>query len=198
MRERLDYIFLQENLFFQKVGPRTILVANASRRPNFQQLVLRTFYLANASPKDIKPIIQAAIPAQPGRNTTIVLEDTATNSITIRDTQENINLIGRLISSLDKDRAEVVMDVAIYEVSKTDLLKFGNQIGLNVGSVQGVNQLNNLGGTLPGAVPLNGDWALGVARGHRIGRPYSFNVNKRVSEQGEYKTPSIDTNTCLQ
>ncbi|HVQ55742.1 MAG TPA: secretin N-terminal domain-containing protein [Pyrinomonadaceae bacterium] len=165
----LDYIFLQENLFFQKVGPRTILVANAARRPNFQQLVLRTFYLANASPKDIKPIIQAAIPAQPGRNTTIVLEDTATNSITIRDTQENINLIGRLISSLDKDRAEVVMDVAIYEVSKTDLLKFGNQIGLNVGSGQGVNQLNNLGGTNPGALPLNGDFALGVARSIAMG-----------------------------
>ena len=165
----LDYIFLQENLFFQKVGPRTILVANAARRPNFQQLVLRTFYLANASPKDIKPIIQAAIPAQPGRNTTIVLEDTATNSITIRDTQENINLIGRLISSLDKDRAEVVMDVAIYEVSKTDFLKFGNQIGLNVGSGQGVNQLNNLGGTLPGAVPLNGDFALGMARSIAMG-----------------------------
>ncbi|HJS50448.1 MAG TPA: secretin N-terminal domain-containing protein [Pyrinomonadaceae bacterium] len=165
----LDYIFLQENLFFQKVGPRTILVANASRRPNFQQLVLRTFYLANASPKDIKPIIQAAIPAQPGRNTTIVLEDTATNSITVRDTQENINLIGRLISSLDKDRAEVVMDVAIYEVSKTDLLRFGNQIGINVGSGQGVNQLNNLGGTNPGAVPISGDWALGVARSIAMG-----------------------------
>jgi general secretion pathway protein D len=165
----LDYIFLQENLFFQKVGPRTILVANASRRPNFQQLVLRTFYLANASPKDMKPIIQAAIPPQPGRNTTIVLEDAATNSLTIRDTQENINLIGRLISSLDKDRAEVVMDVAIYEVSKTDLLKFGNQIGVNVGSGQGVNQLNNLGGTLPGAVPLNGDFALGIARSIAMG-----------------------------
>jgi general secretion pathway protein D len=134
--------------------------------------------LANASPKDIKPIIQAAIPAQPGRNTTIVLEDAATNSITIRDTLENINLIGRLISSLDKDRAEVVMDVAIYEVSKTDLLKFGNQIGLNVGSGQGVNQLNNLGGTNAGALPLNGDWALGVAE-YRFGESLFLLSNKR-------------------
>src|SRR5688500_19955719 len=28
----LDYIFLQEDLFFQKVGPRTILVATGNRR----------------------------------------------------------------------------------------------------------------------------------------------------------------------
>ena len=165
----LDYIFLQENLFFQKVGPRTILVATVNRRPNFQQLVLRTFYLANAAPKDIKALIQAAIPAQPGRSQTIVLEDAATNSITVRDTSENIALIGKLISSLDKDRAEVVMDVAIYEVSKTDLLKLGNQIGVNVGSGQGTNQLNNIGGVNSSAVPVNGNWAAGIARTAALG-----------------------------
>ena len=86
----LDYIFLQENLFFQKVGPRTILVASNQRRTNFQQLVLRTFYLANANPKDVKTIIQTAIPPQPGRTQTIVVEDASTNSLTIRDTAENI------------------------------------------------------------------------------------------------------------
>ena len=129
----LDYVFLQENLFFQKVGPRTILVANGNRRQNFQQLVLRTFYLANANPKDVAKVVQTAIPAQPGRTPTIPLIDEATNSITIRDTSENVKIIANLISSLDKDRAEVVMDVAIYEVSKSDLLKFGNQIGNVVG-----------------------------------------------------------------
>lgn len=139
----LDYIFLQENLFFQKVGPRTILVADNARRALLQQLVLRTFFLANASPKDIKAVIQTAIPAQQGRTQTIVLEDAATNSVTVRDTAENVALIGKLIQSLDKDRAEVVMDVAIYEVNKNDLLQFGNQIGtagdnatlLNLGGV---------------------------------------------------------------
>ncbi len=146
----LDYIFLQENLFFQKVGPRTILVATGLRRVNFQQLVLRTFYLANAAPKDVKAIITAAIPAQPGRSQTIVLEDTSTNSITVRDTQENIQLISKLIQSLDKDRAEVVMDVAIYEVNKTDLLEFGNQIGTS-------GQLRNLGGSSSAVVGLGGN-----------------------------------------
>ena len=117
----LDYIFLQEGLFFQKVGPRTIIVAQQTRRQNFQQLVLRTFYLANASPKDVAKVVQTAIPAQPGRTPTIVLTDDATNSLTIRDTEENIRLMSKLIKSLDKDRAEVVMDVAIYEVNKNDL-----------------------------------------------------------------------------
>lgn len=141
----LDYIFIQENLFFQRIGPRTILVATGNRRQNFQQLVLRTFYLANASPKDVKTVIQTAIPPQPGRSQTIVLEDAATNSITVRDTEENVRLIGRLISSLDKDRAEVVMDVAIFEVTKGDLLELGNQIGNR-------DQLTRLGGSTRGVV----------------------------------------------
>lgn len=135
----LDYVFMQEGLFFQRVGPRTIMVATQAQRVKFQQLVLRTFYLANAKPTDVAKVVQTAIPAQPGRSQTIVLTDDATNSITIRDTEENIKLIGRLISSLDKDRAEVVMDVAIYEVNKTDLLQFGNQLGTSA-------TLGNLGG----------------------------------------------------
>jgi general secretion pathway protein D len=133
----LDYIFLQEGLFFQKVGPRTIIVANQTQRVKFQQLALRTFYLANAAPKDVAKVVQTAIPAQPGRSQTIVLTDDATNSITVRDTRENIALIGKLIGSLDKDRAEVVMDVSIYEVNKSDLLQLGNQIGTAA-------QLNNM------------------------------------------------------
>ena len=154
----LDYIFLQENLFFQKVGPRTILVANGNRRTNFQQLVLRTFYLSNANPKDVQAVIQSAIPAQPGRSQTIVLKDDATNSITVRDTEENIRLISKLISSLDKDRAEVVMDVNIYEVSKSDLMRLGNQIGNE-------SQLTSLGGTTRSAVGLGGNDVFG-----RLGR----------------------------
>lgn len=151
----LDYIFLQNNLFFQKVGPRTILVANATQRQKFQQLVLRTFYLANASPKDVENLIRTIIPAQPGRTPTIAIKDDATNSITIRDTAENIALLEKLINSLDKDRAEVVMDVAIYEVSKSDLLRLGNQIGSS-------DQLTTLGGTTRGLVGLGGNELYGT------------------------------------
>jgi general secretion pathway protein D len=151
----LDYIFLQQNLFFQKVGPRTIMVANNNARQKFQQLVLRTFYLQNANPKDVIDLIGRIIPAQPGRTPTIAIKDDATNSITIRDTAENIELMGQLIRSLDKDRAEVVMDVAIYEVNKNDLLEFGNQIGTR-------DQLVNLGGTTNSVVGLGGNTIYGT------------------------------------
>ncbi|HEY3038371.1 MAG TPA: secretin N-terminal domain-containing protein [Pyrinomonadaceae bacterium] len=127
--QALDYIFLQESLFFQKLSRRTILVADQTRRPQYQQLVLRTFFLANSDPEKAKTLVGQAIPPSVGRPQTIVVADKDTNSLTIRDTAENVRLIGELLESIDKDRAEVVMDVNIYEVTKTSFLQLGNQIG---------------------------------------------------------------------
>ncbi|HEU4931096.1 MAG TPA: secretin N-terminal domain-containing protein, partial [Pyrinomonadaceae bacterium] len=128
--QALDYLFLQEGLFFQKLSRRTILVADQARRPQYQQLVLRTFYLSNMKPADARQLVQQAIPPSVGRPQTIVVPDDATNSLTVRDTAENVRLIGDLLQSIDKDRAEVVMDVSIYEVSKNDFMQLGNQIGV--------------------------------------------------------------------
>src|SRR5215217_4695753 len=138
--QALDYVFLQEGLFFQKLSRRTILVAEQARRPQYQQLVLRTFYLSNMKPADARTLVQQAIPPSVGRPQTIVVPDDATNSLTVRDTAENVRLIGDLLQSIDKDRAEVVMDVSIYEISKSDLMQLGNQIGtgnFNIGGSPG-------------------------------------------------------------
>lgn len=147
--QALDYIFLQEGLFFQKLSRRTILVADQTRRPQYQQLVLRTFFLSNMKPSDARQLIQQAIPPSVGRPQTIVVPDDATNSLTVRDTAENVRLIGDLLSSIDKDRAEVVMDVNIYEVTKSDLLQFGNQLGDS-------STLTSLGGVRSSASTLGG------------------------------------------
>jgi len=145
--QALDYIFLQESLFFQKLSRRTILVADQTRRPQYQQLVLRTFFLANSDPEKAKTLVGQAIPPSVGRPQTIVVADKDTNSLTIRDTAENVRLIGELLQSIDKDRAEVVMGVNIYEVTKSDFLQLGNQIGqadkFSLGGTPGLSILSD-------------------------------------------------------
>ncbi|HYH84162.1 MAG TPA: secretin N-terminal domain-containing protein, partial [Pyrinomonadaceae bacterium] len=147
--QALDYIFLTQGLFFQKLSNRTILVADQVKRPQYQQLVLRTFYLYNVDPNDARQLITASIPPQAGRQP-VITANKSTNSITVRDTPENVRLIGDLLRSIDKERAEVVMDVNIYEVSRADLMQLGNQIGtgdslLNLGGIQ--KGLSVLGGS---------------------------------------------------
>jgi general secretion pathway protein D len=154
----LDYIFLQENLFFQKLDKRTILVADQSRRQQYQQLVVRTFYISNSDPEKAKGLISQALPASVGRPQSIVVADKDTNSLTVRDTAENVKLIGDLLQSIDKDRAEVVMDVNIYEVSRSSLLQFGNQLGqgtFNLGGSPGLAILSNNGVTGSGQTGIN-------------------------------------------
>ncbi|MDT5261744.1 MAG: ral secretion pathway protein [Acidobacteriota bacterium] len=146
--QALDYIFLTQGLFFQKLSNRTIVVAEQVKRPQYQQLVLRTFYLYNVDPNDARTLITASIPPQAGRQP-VITANKSTNSITVRDTPENVRLVGELLRSIDKERAEVVMDVNIYEVSRDDLLQFGNQIGTS-------DSLLNLGGIQKGLSVLGG------------------------------------------
>ena len=68
----LDHIFLAQGLFFQKLDRRTILVADQSKRPQYQQLVLRTFYLSNTDPNDARSLIQSALPPNAGRQPQVV------------------------------------------------------------------------------------------------------------------------------
>ncbi len=161
--QALDYLFLQEGLFFQKLSRRTILVADQARRPQYQQLVLRTFFLSNMKPADARQLVQQAIPPSVGRPQTIVVPDDATNSLTVRDTAENVRLIGDLLQSIDKDRAEVVMDVSIYEVSKNDLMQFGNQVG-----TAGSNGVFSIGGS-PGFSLLSDNGVVNAGRGVNLG-----------------------------
>ena len=150
----LDYVFLANGLFFQKLDRRTILVADQSKRPMYQQLVLRTFYLYNIKPSEARTLLTGALPANAGRQPQFI-ENATTNSITVRDTPENMRTIEKLLQSVDKDRAEVVMEVSIYEISRSDLLQIGNQIGSQT-------SLNNLGGIAAGSLLYRGTPALGL------------------------------------
>jgi len=161
--QALDFIFLQEGLFFQKLSRRTILVADQGRRALYQQLVLRTFFLLNMKPTDARQLVQQAIPPSVGRPLTIVVPDDATNSLTVRDTAENVRLIGDLLQSIDKDRAEVVMDVSIYEVSRTDMMQLGNQIG-----TPGSNGTFSIGAS-PGFSLLTDNAVVNAGRGVNLG-----------------------------
>src|ERR1700750_2105100 len=97
----LDYIFLSNGLFFQKLDRRTILVADQSKRPMYQQLVLRTFYLYNITPDDARTLLTSALAANAGRQPQFI-SNKSTNSITVRDTPENIRIIEQFLNNVDK------------------------------------------------------------------------------------------------
>jgi general secretion pathway protein D len=106
------------NTFWRPVTENTIFVATNTRakRTEMDEQAVQTFYLSNAwQPNDLTDV-QTAI-----RNvlTNVKAFGVASqNAIVIRGTPDELLLAQKLINDLDKARPEVVVDIAILEVSK--------------------------------------------------------------------------------
>ncbi len=106
------------NTFWRPVTSNTIFVAQNSRtkRQELNEQAVQTFYLTNAWQQNDMNDVQTAL-----RN---VMPDTkvygvqSQNAIVMRGTPDELLLAQQLIDDLDKPRGEVVVDIAVLEVSK--------------------------------------------------------------------------------
>lgn len=138
----LEMILKTNNLMYAQVDSRTIVVAsdNPQQRAKYEPFAVRTFYVKNAPVDEAKGAIQSALQTKMAITSVKQL-----NALIVRDTPSNLELIDNLISSIDKSKAEVLIDVNIYEVTRDDLLKLGNQFNIP-GSSQDPANTPPLGG----------------------------------------------------
>ncbi|GAA5783951.1 secretin N-terminal domain-containing protein [Chitiniphilus shinanonensis] len=86
---------------------------------DYKDLVMRTFYLNNADPKQVLAMLKQMV------KTRDVYIDERLNMIIMRDTPEAISVAERLISAQDLPQSEVIFDVEVLEVTDSDLLDLG-------------------------------------------------------------------------
>ena len=110
--------------FYKVTAPRTITIVpdTPAKRREYEDEVVRTFYLSNAELKDTIDLLRIVVDLRrlagvPG-----------TNAITIKDTPERLAAAGRIITAIDKARPEVVIDVELLEVDRKKLREFGLQL----------------------------------------------------------------------
>ena len=110
--------------FYKVTTQRTVTVIpdNAAKRREYEEEVVRTFYLSNADLKETIDMLRIVVDARR------IAPLTATNALTIKDTPERVAAAGRIIQAIDKARPEVVIDVELLEVNRTKLLEYGLQI----------------------------------------------------------------------
>ncbi len=127
MARALDLVLLQTHHTFEQVERRTILIYadNATNRQRVEQMLVKTFYLGNADLEQARTLLQAISGAQHP-----VIPVKQINALVVRDTASNLRMMQELLDSIDKNRAEVVIDVDIYEVSRNTSLEIGNQLAL--------------------------------------------------------------------
>jgi general secretion pathway protein D len=110
--------------FYRVTAPRTITIVpdTAAKRREYEESVVRTFYLSNADLKETIDLLRVVIDIRQ------ISPITATNAISIKDTPERIAAAAKLISAIDKARPAVVVDVEILEVERSKLQDYGLQI----------------------------------------------------------------------
>jgi len=110
--------------FFRVTAKNTVLVIpdTPAKRREYEEEVVRTFYLSNADLKETQDLMRLVLDARR------ISPTTANNAITIKDTPERVSAAARLISAIDKARPEVVIDVELLEVDRTKLLEYGLQL----------------------------------------------------------------------
>ncbi len=139
----LDQILLQTKHTFERTDHRTILIYqdNPQNRQRFEQLMFKTFYLSNADLNEARTLVQSVIGQQ--RQVLVVKN---LNALVVRDTPANLQIVQELLDSIDKNRAEVLVDVDIYEVTRSTSLAIGNQLAtapLSVTTNVGVDRNGN-------------------------------------------------------
>ena len=124
LRQALDAVSASTRTFWRVTAPRTITIVpdTATKRREYQAEVVRTFFLSNADIKETTDLLRVVVDARQ------VFATTATNSITIRDTPERVEAVGRLLTALDKARPEVVIDIELLEVDRERFKEYGIQI----------------------------------------------------------------------
>jgi general secretion pathway protein D len=110
--------------FYRVTSPQTVVIVpdTPAKRREYEEEIVRTFYLSNADLKETMDLLRLILDARR------ISPITATNAITIKDTPEHISAAARVLSAIDKARPEVVIDVELLEIDRTKLLEYGLQI----------------------------------------------------------------------
>jgi general secretion pathway protein D len=130
LEDALNAVSAATRTFYRVSSPKSITIVpdTPAKRREYEEEIIRTFYLSNADPKEVLDVLRLVVdnrrlgPIQ------------GINAITIKDTPEKILAAQKVITAIDKARAEVVIDVELVQVERTQLQEFGLQIASPVAS----------------------------------------------------------------
>lgn len=119
--EALTLILNTNNLIAQRVTPETVLILpnNKQKQAQYQDLLMRTFYLSNARAKEAVNLLRTMLESKK------IYVDEKVNAIVIREEPAKLQLAERLLFAIDRREPEVQLDLEVLEVNRTKSLKYG-------------------------------------------------------------------------
>jgi general secretion pathway protein D len=155
----------------------------------YQELIVRNFYLTNADVKQAQSLIKTVAKSKD------VFVDEKLNLLIVKDTPDAMRLVERLIESLDLAEPEVMLEVEVLEVSRSRINEFGldwpDSIGYGALQKEITTQTFANGATLSNVTP-GGTLAAGYVNAQKIGSLTAFVANPAFTLN--IKGQNADTN----
>lgn len=133
----LDTLMLQNDLFYKVIDRNTIMVFKATpqNREQYENQILKTYYLSNAEPDPIRSILTTLNPQLK------VFTDKRINAIIVKAKPNELSIVDQVIRSLDKPKAEVMVYLELMEVTENSLEQVGLLPVINATDTTGVYRI---------------------------------------------------------
>lgn len=121
VKDALSMITLSNQLESRTLNDKALLIypATAAKQREYQSLIMRSYYLTNADPKNLAATIRTLV-----KTRDITLNEKLSLLI-VRDTPEAMRIIDRIVALEDLPEPEVMLEVEILEVKRTRLMELG-------------------------------------------------------------------------
>jgi general secretion pathway protein D len=121
VEDALELITSTNQLIYKVLDQGTVLIypRTAEKMREYQDLVVRAFYLSNADVKQTATMLKTMLKIREP------FVDEKLNLIMVRETPETIRLAERLIALQDLAEPEVMLDVAVLEIQRSSLTELG-------------------------------------------------------------------------
>ena len=125
LEDALEIVSFETKTFWRPVTPNTIFVAqdNPAKRKELEQNVIKTFYLSNLSmPTELQDVVNAM---RTILEVSRIQQLPSQGAIVVRGTPDQMALAQKLIDDLDKAKPEVLIEVAVMQVSRDKMHNLG-------------------------------------------------------------------------
>jgi general secretion pathway protein D len=126
-QDALEILMRTANHFYKVLDEHSIIVVedNPQNRRNYEDLVIQTFFLSNAEVKSVMTMLRSLVGAKN------IASNDQLNAIVLRDTADKVKVAERIISTNDKSRGEVVIDVELLQINSNKVRDLGVSLSQN-------------------------------------------------------------------
>jgi general secretion pathway protein D len=123
VEEAIDLVLEQSQLARQILADNMVIIYPniPAKQKDYEQQIVRTFYLTNAAPKEVESMLKTVLAAK------TLFIDERSNVLVMRDTPDAVRMAEKLVASVDVAEPEVMLELEVLEISRSRIQDLGIQ-----------------------------------------------------------------------